>query len=117
MSVKVDDNTPRIKSDTKQRVSTFIRLVCDNVVDISTPNTPKDKGNLSRDVLKTVQGLHGEIEWRKTYAQFQERGERADGSHKVKNYTTPGTGPHFAENAVKRAVQNTNIIAKLAHLV
>lgn len=33
------------------------------------------------------------------YAAYQERGMRADGSHKVRHYTTPGTGKHFLRNA------------------
>lgn len=33
------------------------------------------------------------------YAAYQERGMRADGSHKVRNYTTPGTGAHYLKNA------------------
>lgn len=128
MSVKITDNTPLIKSQMKQRSSIFLRLACDNVVDNARPNTPKSSGvnkngskaasgNLRNDVLKQVNGLHGTVEWRKVYASYQERGMRADGSRKVKNYTTPGTGPHFAEKAVKKTVENTNIIAKLAHFI
>lgn len=33
------------------------------------------------------------------YAAYQERGMRADGSRKVRHYTTPGTGKHFLKNA------------------
>lgn len=33
------------------------------------------------------------------YAGYQERGMRRDGSHKVRHYTTPGTGAHFLRNA------------------
>lgn len=36
---------------------------------------------------------------RVAYAAYQERGMRADGSHKVRHYTTPGTGAHFLKNA------------------
>lgn len=33
------------------------------------------------------------------YAAYQERGMRRDGSHKVRHYTTPGTGAHYLRNA------------------
>ena len=33
------------------------------------------------------------------YAAYQERGERFDGTHKVRNYTTPGTGSKYLLNA------------------
>ncbi len=117
MSVKITDNTPTIISQTQQRASIFLRLLCDNVTDLSRPNTPKMFGNLGRDVIKSVQRLKGKIEWPKVYASYQERGKRADGTRVVKKYTTAGTGPHFAENAVKKSIQNTGAIAKLAHLI
>lgn len=117
MSVKVEDFTSNIISQTEHRASVFLRLLADEIVENARPNTPKDKGNLSRDILRIVTGLHGSVDWRKTYASYQERGSRADGSRKVKNYTTPGTGPHYAENAVEKAVKNSNAIAKLAHLI
>lgn len=112
MSVKVEDFTPGIKSNTKVKASTFLRMICDTVIQKAEPKTPKDKGNLSRDILKQVLGLHAVIDWRKVYAQYQERGKREDGTHVIKNYTTPGTGPHFAENAINEAIKDTPIIAK-----
>lgn len=117
MSVKITDNTAQLINDTTQRASIFLRVACDSIVNESTPNTPKDKGNLSRDTLKSVIGLHATVEWRKVYASYQEAGQRKDGSHKVKNYTTPGTGPHFAENAVLKISSQTDILAKLSHLI
>lgn len=117
MGVKVTDNTDSILGMTQQRASIFLRIIAEQVVDISRPGTPRDKGNLRQDVLKTVNGLKGQIEWRKGYAQYQERGKRADGSHVVKNYTTPGTGPHFAENAVTEVISKSTNIAKQAGLL
>lgn len=117
MSVKYTDFTGNILNGTKQRASIFLRVAAEQVVSVARPNTPKDKGNLRQDVLKRVVGLHGEVEWRKVYAEYQERGSRRDGSHRVRHYTTPGTGPHYAENAVKEVVGKTNIIAKLSHLI
>lgn len=116
MSVKVTDNTSLVLSQTEQRANVFLRLVADKIIDESTANTPKKAGNLRRDILKIVSGLKGKVEWRKKYASYQERGMRADGSRRVRNYSTPGTGPHFAENAVKKVVRDTKNIAKLAHL-
>lgn len=117
MSYKITDLVPGILDDTKQKASIFLRNVCDAVIVISTPKTPKDKGNLSRDTIRQVLGLHGTIEWRKVYAQYQERGARQDGSRRVKKYTTPGTGAHFAENAVKEVVKQTAIIAQKSGLI
>lgn len=38
------------------------------------------------------------------YAAFQERGSRADGSHRVRKYSTSGTGAHFLERAGDKQV-------------
>ena len=39
------------------------------------------------------------------YASYQERGERLDGSYKVRNYTTPGTGKRFLQNAFESVIK------------
>lgn len=39
------------------------------------------------------------IVWDLVYALYQWFGVRADGTHKVKNYTTPGTGKQWVEKA------------------
>lgn len=42
----------------------------------------------------------------KSYAAYQERGMRADGTRRVKKYTTPGTGKHYFKEAIDKAWQN-----------
>lgn len=118
MSYKITDRSPAVESTITQKASIFLRFVAEEIVNIAKPSTPASAVNprLRNDVLKQVLGLHAIIKWDKVYAQYQEAGERADGSHKVKNYTTPGTGPHFAEKAVKQVLQRTQQIAKKAGL-
>lgn len=114
MSVKYTDFTGNIISQTRIKSNIFLRTLCDRVVQISEPKTPRRLGNLRRDVLRQVLGLRGVIDWRKKYAQYQERGMRADGTRRVRKYTTSGTGPHFAENAIRQAVQESeSIIARI----
>lgn len=117
MSVTIKDNTVTLTAQTARSASLGLRYIAEAVVAESTPHTPKDKGNLSRDVVKQVLGLRGVIEWRKVYAQFQERGMRRDGSHRVKSYTTSGTGPHFAFNAVKKIALQSDKYFRLAGLI
>lgn len=105
MSVKVIDLTPQVIAKTRQNAAIFLRLSLDTMHDAARPKTPKDKGNLRDNVLKTVIGLRGRIEWRKVYAAVQEVGY-IKGS-KIRNYTTPGTGPHFAENAALEVIKKT----------
>lgn len=110
MSVQYTDNTGKIKNDTKQKTSIFLRLIADKIVGDSTPGTPKERGNLRQDIHKQILGLSGKIIWGKNYAVFQE-------TKQFKNYTTPGTGPHFAENAAKKAHDHTSDVARSVGLI
>lgn len=109
MSVRVTDNTGAVRNETEQKASIFLRMVAEDIVN-DDKGTPKKEGGLRRDVLKQVLGLRGKVEWRKRYAARQE-------DTQFKNYTTPGTGPHFAENAVKKVVDKTGVLAKRSGLV
>ena len=57
-------------------------------------------GNL-RESGKVTKGENGVfyLVWDAVYALYQWYGVRADGSHQVHNYTTPGTGKQWVETA------------------
>lgn len=114
MSVKVNDNHAKITIDTVRKASVALRFIGDDVLRRSTPITPKKRGNLRRDTLVQVLGLSARIKWGKNYAVYQERGY---GRGQFRNYTTPGTGAHFAEKSVKAAVQNADSQFKKAGLI
>lgn len=46
------------------------------------------------------------VEVDKAYAAYQERGMRADGSHVVRHYSTPGTSKGFFRRAINSVVVN-----------
>lgn len=119
MSFTFTKRSAEVERTVTQKASIFLRLVADEIVNTAQPKTPASSKNprLRNDVLKQVLGLHAIIKWDKVYAQYQESGQRADGSHKVKNYTTPGTGAHFAANAVQSVLKRTQAIAKKAGLL
>lgn len=51
------------------------------------------------------------------YAAYQERGMRADGTHVVKKYTTPGTGKGWFQAALNTTAKDfINIIKEAARL-
>lgn len=105
MAVEVTDNTEKILKDLEIKSNMFLRSASDSIVEISTPKTPKDTGDLRRYVRKQVLGLKAKIEWKQPYAAIQE-------TRQFRNYTTPGTGPKFAESAVKQVVDDTDKIAR-----
>lgn len=93
MSVNITDNTTKIILDTQRKSSLTLKFMLDDIHELSNPKTPKDKGYLRANVLKSVIGLSGKIIWGQKYASIQE-------SKQFSNYTTSGTGSHYAESSV-----------------
>jgi hypothetical protein len=110
MSVKVTDNSNKINQQTAQNASVALRLIASAIVQEATPKTPRQFGDLRNRILKQVLGLTGKIVWQMPYAGIQE-------SKKFRNYTTPGTGPHFAQNAVTKIVEDSNKYFRQAGIV
>lgn len=54
----------------------------------------RESGTVDRGQSGTVY-----LRWGQVYALYQWFGIRADGSHKVSHYTTPGTGTQWVEKA------------------
>ena len=107
---KVTDNTNNVINELTQKASIFLRMMADEIVNISTPITPKKSGRLRMDVVKQVLGLIGKIMWGKNYGVYQEEKQ-------FKNYTTPGTGPHFAQKGAEGGVEKTRSVAQRSGLI
>lgn len=114
MSVRVIDNTAKILIDTNRGVNLALRYMLDGIDEHAFSKTPKDQGELRKNLRKTVSGKKGTIKWQSKYAQSQEKGFT---SGPVRNYTTVGTGPHFAENAVRHVVQRSDMYLRKARLI
>ena len=110
MSVRVVSNVARINAESDISLSMALRFMAEDVQRISEPFTPKLSGDLRRRVIKQVLGKTATITWDTEYAAYQE-----DIQHV--NYTTPGTGPHFAENAVKEVVENADFYFEKARVI
>lgn len=111
MSVKIEDNTNKVILQIQRQASLAVRYMLDDVHQISTPVTPRDKGYLRRNVMKSVIGLKGSIKWGQKYASRQESGRR------IRNYTTAGTGPHYAENSVRSVAKSPQNAMRKARLI
>ena len=107
------DNTERIISETDNKASLAIRFMLEAIHKESRPKTPMKTGQLRGDVTKSVTGSKGKIKWGKGYAWYQERGYT---SGPVKRYTTPGTGPNFAGDAVKNVSKDARRYFRMAGL-
>lgn len=64
---------------------------------------PMDKGD-----LRTIVDLTNptQIVYEMPYARYQYYGVREDRTHKVQNYTTPGTGPYWDKRMVSAEMQD-----------
>lgn len=113
--VKVIDLTPPIMVKTARGINLALRMMTDAIDDEAFRKTPKKKGELRKDLHKTVGATKATIRWQPKYAAAQEAGV-IRGS-RVRHYTTPGTGPHFAENAVKKVVNNGDHYFKRANVI
>lgn len=70
------------------KVHAFFTETCYKAMD---KYVPMDEGNLRTNVdIQT-----DKIVYESPYARYQYYGMREDGTHVVKNYTTPGTGPYW----------------------
>ena len=107
---KVTDNTNSIFNNIQQKASVFLRFMSEEIVKDAEVNTPKKSGRMRMDIVKQVLGLSAKIKWGKDYAVFQE-------TKQFKNYSTPGTGPHFAQNAAEGSISKTSSVAKKAGLL
>jgi len=110
MSVKITSHTSEIVARVEANIPLAIRFLLDDIDSTAFPKTPKDKGNLRQDTIKTVIGKRGLIMWKKEYAIYQE-------NKQYQHYTTPGTGPHFAENAVSSAVDRSEQHLRKARVI
>ena len=107
---KVTDNTNNLINQLSQKASIFLRFMSDEIIKISTPVTPKKSGRLRMDVVKQVLGLKGKVVWGKKYGVYQE-------SKQFKNYTTAGTGPHFAQKGAEGGIEKTQSVAQRSGLI
>lgn len=90
------------------RLPLSVNSFINGVVKTAEPITPKKEGELVGSVSKEVIGRLGRIVWQRVYAGYQEFGQRLDGSHRVKKYTTPGTDKHFASKSVEVELAKVN---------
>ena len=81
------------------RVQQFFTNTCYKHMD---KYVPKDNGDLR--TIVTI--LPSSITYEQEYARYQYYGVREDGTHQVKNYTTPGTGTYWDKRMVSAEMQD-----------
>lgn len=89
----------RLGIEPNGRVQKFFTNTCYKHMD---KYVPKDEGN-----LRTIVDIQPDsITYESPYAKYQYYGMRNDGTHVVKNYTTPGTGKYWDKRMVSAEMQD-----------
>ena len=89
----------RLGIEPNGKVQKFYTNTCYKYMD---KYVPMDEGN-----LRTVVDIQpNSITYESPYAKYQYYGIRKDGTHKVVNYTTPGTGTYWDKRMVSAEMQD-----------
>jgi hypothetical protein len=102
---KVVNRLPEFGRVSKNVLSDALDEAAKDVLIDARNRAPFRKGALRRESVMSVVSTHKRrVSFWVEYARFQEFG--GDGRRRVRNYTTPGTGAHFLQNAGEKAVAN-----------
>ena len=117
--VRVESKIPQFRMSTKQAADLMLSKMRNDAFVLSKAKVPVKEGDLSasgkqeRRKMLSHRVSYGET-LRDPYAPYQERGSRKDGSHKVKRYTTAGTGKDFLKDAANNVINKSTQYAKQA---
>lgn len=117
--VRVESRIPQFRMSTKQAADLMLAKMRNDAFILSKAKVPVKEGDLSASGKQERKApLHHRVSYGETlsdpYAPYQERGSRRDGSHKVRNYTTAGTGKDFLKNAANNVISKSTQYAKQA---
>ena len=93
----------RLGIEPNGRVQKFFTNTCYRYMDKYVPMSDLE----SAGDLRTIVDIQPDsITYEVPYARYQYYGVRDDGTHQVKNYTTPGTGPYWDRRMVSAEMQD-----------
>lgn len=105
--IVIDDKLPQFKRSLDLVLDDAFRETSRDILIKAKTRAPFLKGGLRADsIAKRLSKLKWRVSFNKEYAGYQEFGQRRDGSHKVRNYSTGGTGAHYLEKSGDEAVQS-----------
>lgn len=114
MGVKIKRNMPQIMAKVEAGRQSMVEAVTEAVVEYSNDFIPKAEGILRDNGKISSRPEDGKAIWNTPYAAYQWYGVRKDGTHEVKNYTTPGTGTMWAQKAVDTRKKELDQVAQNA---
>lgn len=105
-SVKVENHLPAFKMALYSNMDDAIREAAKDVLIKAKNRAPFRKGGLRANAdFKKVKPLRQVVNFWMEYAGYQEFGQRKDGSHVVRRYTTLGTGKNYLKKSGDEEVE------------
>lgn len=101
MAVTIKTDRAAWKAATDKAADFAAAALAEQMMNDSRDYIPTDGENMLRDAGRIEKPADGErdLVWDNVYAGYQWFGARADGTHEVKHYTTPGTGKAWVDEA------------------
>lgn len=111
--IKILDKTIKFMKEVEDANDRALNKMSVDIERTAKQNAPHDQGPLhSSGAHYQFMRLVYRVIFNKEYADYQERGARKDGTHVVKNYSKPGKGAHFLENAARAISEKGNFYFK-----
>lgn len=96
MAYRYNSKVRYVQAKTELGMQMAIRLALEDIRRTAEPLTPRRTGELRSSAI--IRQSEGVVQWTADHAEILENKE-------FSNYTTPGTGAHFAERAVRQVEQ------------
>lgn len=114
MSVEVEMDKSALMAQINRDCRKAELVLADQVKADSKKFVPKQEGTLREDVFISQDTEGTVITYEQIYAAYQWYGIRADGTHPVHHYTTPGTGTQWCEKAKEQYINDWLKVAQNA---
>lgn len=119
--MKFDDKTMEFINQNTELMDKALGRMAQDIVVIAKIRMPYKGGDLQRNTApERMDELKHRVVVNSEYGAVQEKGQRMSGpgapTKKFKNYTTPGTGPHFLRDAGNQVTKDAMNYLKQAAL-
>lgn len=104
-SVKLTDNSGAWFNHQTSRMNKALGIMANTIVKQSQMVVPQKDKTLRDSVIVRQSPAKATVIYPGPYAGYQERGERRDGSYKVKHYSTSGTGKNYLQKSGNAIVE------------
>lgn len=104
-SVTITDKSGQWFNGQIGKMNSALGIMANTILKESQAKVPRKSGSLAKNARVVIGSKKAAVIYPAPYGGYQERGQRYDGTHKVRNYTTPGTGKHYLEDTGKKVTE------------